>query len=261
MRTQVLNALKQGIVRLRTKGGADPSTLYDLLNGYVTIDGGIKSRPGTVQDATLPAGTKGLCAFDGGLVVFSDSAKTGMPAGYTCAVLPHPTDQTQTITEIHFAAPFLGHLFVVAEFANGDIFYYWVAGATTWSASANYNAGDSVHPTVPNGYVYTIGEAELPQVWQANKAYGVGDVVVPSTLNNWKYTCIEADGDHPSSGAAEPDWPTADGATITEDTQDAQTPVVPPMIPSQPPGGDRYMNPGGSGGNPRTRIGVGVSRL
>ena len=55
-----INALTAGINRLRTKGGASNDGLYDLLNGYVTLAGTIVSRPGTVEDATLPAGTVGL---------------------------------------------------------------------------------------------------------------------------------------------------------------------------------------------------------
>lgn len=248
MRTQVLNTLKSGINRLRTKGGVDPSSLYDLLNGYVTIDGGTQSRPGTVEDATLPAGTVGLVAFNGAMVVFSGAPVTGMPSGYTCIVLPHPTDQTQTIKIIHFAAPFLGKLFVVVEFANGDIFYYWLAGADTWVADHAYNITDMVEPTVPNGYVYKIGNNQFPQAWQPNQNYVVGDVVVPTVLNGWKFTVIEADGTNPASGGTEPVWPTSDGATVTEEHDDSTTPTLPPQLPPNDPGGTRYGNPSGGVG-------------
>jgi hypothetical protein len=189
----------------------------------------------------------GLCAFNGAMVVFSGQPVTSMPTGYTCVVLPHPTDQTQVLTTIHFAGPFLGKLFVVAEFANGDIFYYWLTATSTWQADHDYSVTDSVQPTVPNGYVYIISASELPQAWQPNYAYKVGDVVVPTTLGAWKYTCIEADGDNPSSGSTEPDWPTADGATVTEDIDQSTTPTAPPTVPPADPGGGRYGNPGGSG--------------
>lgn len=248
MRTQVLNTLKAGINRLRVKGGANPSALYDLLNGFVTIDGSVESRPGTTEDATLPAGTKGLCAFDGALVVFSGAAVGSMPAGYSCVILPHPTDPTQAIKTIHFAAPFLGKLFVVAEFTNGDIFYYWLAGANTWQADHAYNITDTVEPSTPNGLVFKIGNSQFPQAWQPGKNYAVGDVVVPTTLNGWKFTVIEADGANPSSGTTEPDWPTSDGATVTEEHDESPAPAAPPQTPPSNPGGDRYGNPGGSGG-------------
>lgn len=233
-----LNALKAGINRLRTKGGADPSSLYDLVNGYVTIDGSIQSRPGTMRDAALPAGTKGLCAFDGGMVVFSDSPKT-MPAGYTCEVLAHPTDDTQTIAEIHFAAPFMGFIYVAAEFANGDVFHYWLQSGGTWTASTMYKVGDTVLPTVRNGLRYQTVLKSNPAAWAPNVPRAVGDVVQPTVYNGWKYTVVEVAGDSPSSGATEPDWPELNGAQVSEDVDATPTPAPPPVT-SDAPGGDRY---------------------
>ncbi len=61
-RIVTLNAAKGGINRLRVKGGADPSTLYDLVNGYVDQAGVLCSRPGTENTVVLPGGaTKGMC--------------------------------------------------------------------------------------------------------------------------------------------------------------------------------------------------------
>lgn len=251
-----LNVLKAGINRLRTKGGADPSSLYDLLNGYVTIDGGVASRPGTNEDATLPAGTVGLCAFDGGLVVFSDSPKTGMPAGYTCEVLRYPNDPgatPPTLSKVHFAAPFLGHLYVVAEFSTGEIFHYWLlatgtdANVKTWAPNTQYNVDAIVQPAVPNGFYYKPANTQFPQAWQSNHAYELNDVVVPTVLNGWKYTCIEADGANPASGSTEPVWPTADGATVSEEINEQPPAPVVPSTPTTNPGGDRYSNAAGGG--------------
>ena len=92
-RSVVLNALKQGISRVRVKGGADPSTLYDLVNGFVTIDGSTQSRPGTRQDVKLPAGTKGLMAFSGGFLVFSHVPTPITGSKYSCEVLVDPNDR------------------------------------------------------------------------------------------------------------------------------------------------------------------------
>jgi hypothetical protein len=262
-----LNTLKAGINRLRTKGGADPSSLYDLLNGYVTIDGSTQSRPGTTEDATLPAGTVGLCAFNDGLVVFSDSAKTGMPDGYTCLVLPYPNDPGDTpptLTKIHFAAPFLGHLYVVAEFSTNEVFHYWLLATGTdatvqaWQPDHQYNVTDSVVPTVQNGFYYKPANTEFPPAWLPDHNYVLGDVVVPTTLNGWKYTVIEVDGDNPASGSTEPVWPTSDGATVTEDINEASQPIVPPVTPPNDPGGDRYGNPGGAGNLQTPGQGVGA---
>ena len=42
-----LSAVQAGITRLRTKGGASPESLYDLINGYVTAARTIAPRPGS----------------------------------------------------------------------------------------------------------------------------------------------------------------------------------------------------------------------
>ena len=235
-----LNALKAGINRLRTKGGADPSSLYDLVNGFVTIDGSIQSRPGTVRHAALPAGTKGLCAFDGGMVVFSSTPQT-MPAGYTCEVLSHPTDDTQTIVEIHFAAPFMGFLYVVAEFSNGDVFHYWLQSGGTWEALTMYRANDTVLPTVKNGLRYQAVMNDNPVAWAPSVPRAVGDVVQPTVYTGWKYTVIAVDGDNPASGLIEPDWLESDGAIVYEDQDNTPTPTT-PTPGTGSPGGDRYSN-------------------
>lgn len=150
-----LNVLKQGISRIREKGGADPSTLFDLVNGYVTIDGSANARTGTRQDVFLPAGTKGLMAFNGAFIVFSNVVTPIADSRYECEVLIDKEDATQAIKEIYFASPFLGWPYVVAEFANGDVYHFWLQGGKPWQADTTYMPGDLVTPTVPNGFVYS----------------------------------------------------------------------------------------------------------
>jgi hypothetical protein len=58
------------MTRLRSKGGASPETLYDLLNGYITLAGTIRPRPGTQTDITLPEDTKGMVAHNCRIYVF-----------------------------------------------------------------------------------------------------------------------------------------------------------------------------------------------
>lgn len=246
MRTVTLNALKQGISRIRVKGGADPSSLYDLVNGYVTIDGSIQSRPGTSQDVALPAGTKGLCAFDGAMVVFSHVTTPIDDPRYQCEVLVNPNDADQPIKEIHFAAPFLGYLYVVAEFDNGDVYHYWLQRGTAWSAGTAYKAGDLVEPTTPNGLAYraTRDSAALPS-WAASVPRAMGDQIEPTEYNDFYYTAVEVAGDSPASGTVEPDWPTTDGGQVMEDTYgtgQGGTSTTPPPSTNQPGSGtvDRY---------------------
>lgn len=229
MRVVALNALTSGISRLRTKGGADPQTLYDLENAFVTIAGTIKSRPGTVQHAALPAGTKGLCAFNGGLVVFSDQEQT-MPDGFTCEVLTHPTNSELTLAEIHFAGPFLGYLYVVAEWSDSSVFHYWLRSADEWQAETAYKEGDLVQPTEPNGFVYRayrLNAAGTP--WAPNVARTIGDVVEPTTPSGYQHTVVDTLGTNPRSGEVEPGWATTAGGITIEDADNPSATTTAPV--------------------------------
>jgi len=230
-RIVTLTAIKGGINRLRTKGGADPATLYDLVNGYVDQAGVPRSRPGSKTKVNLPVGaTKGMCAYDGKLIVFSHVPQD-IPASTPvteCEVLKHPTTPDLPLKEIHFAGPFLGYLYVAAEFINGDVYHYWLQRGTTWEPGKVYLPGALVVPTDPNGIAYQLdsGIETLP-VWVRNVARTVGEVVVPTTDNGYKYTVTDAFGPAPRSGAIEPTWPTSEGATVFEDSDVATpTPVV-----------------------------------
>lgn len=231
-----LNVLKGGINRLRAKGGANPSSLYDLVNGYVAIDGSVRSRHGTQRTVALPAGTKGLVAFNGAMVVFSNVVTPITTAGYSCAVLVDPNDAKQAIKEIHFAAPFMGYLYVVAEFANGDVFHYWLQGGTTWTADTVYHAGVIVTPSTPNGMAYKAVRAGAPlPSWSAAAKHATGDQIEPTVYNDFYYRAVNTLGANPSSGAIEPAWPVSEGAQVNEDTE--TTPFAGVVVPStQPPG-------------------------
>lgn len=89
-----LTAISGGINRLRTKGGADKNSLFDLLNGYVTQAGTVKVREGTSRKANIATysgvgTTKGLLAYQGNLHVFSNQV-VSVPAGFELHVLNHP---------------------------------------------------------------------------------------------------------------------------------------------------------------------------
>lgn len=250
-----LNAASGGINRQRIKGGPKPDNLYDILNGYVDDSGAVVSRPGVVQQHDLPAGTIGMCAFAGGLVVFSHVVVGAAPAGVTVEVLPHPLDVNDVpLREIHYAGPFLGSLYVTAEFEDGVVCDYWLETAETWQANRNYLPDALVQPTTPNGYAYRASRTGSPGVvWAAGVERAVGDVVEPRVFNGFEYVCIEAEGSPPRSGATEPNWPAAAGAIMIEE---ADVDLAPPSSQQQPPGSavpPRYTNPGGSvpsgGGN------------
>lgn len=133
---------------------------------------------------------------------------------------------TIALEKIHFAEPFMGALYVAAEFENGNIYHYWLQPGTQWEASKVYQLGDLVYPAIPTGYVYKavrLGSAYPPWAANASRSDGttsgyVQSMIEPTTYNGFYYTCIATTGSNPRSGTTEPDWPTEDGATVIEST-------------------------------------------
>lgn len=249
MRLELLASLKTGMTRLRQKGGASATALYDLLNGWIDQSGSPQARQGTTPIHRLPPLTKGLCFFKGKMVVFSHVPTDPGHEDFVCIVLRHPDGNETPIQRIWFSEPFVGQLYIVAEFVNGDVYHYWAIDADTWQADTFYLQGGLVQPTVPNGLTYSAARVGEPgPAWQAGVARQVGDIIEPTVYNGFYYECVATYGDSPASGATEPTWPTTTGAQVTEETSgnNVAPPVsggVPPPGGSVPPG---YENPGGS---------------
>jgi len=258
-----LTVIQGGINRLRTKGGANTQALYDLLNGYVTSQKTVKVRQGTIRTQSLSSTTKGLVAFKGGFHTFAHTT-VSVPAGYTLHILTHPLSGGDTlvpISKIHFAAPFMGFLYVVAEFEPtntavvdaGLIWHYWLQEGTTWVKNTVYQIGDIVTPATKNGLAYkAVRLSAINPVWTANTAESVNDLVEPSVPNGYFFKVTSADGDNPGTGTVEPTWPTVEGQTVTEDTQaganttDGSTPGSAPQPSASLPSSDtttKYDNP------------------
>jgi hypothetical protein len=228
MRIQPLSTANAGMTRLRSKGNAAPATLYDLLNGYITIAGSINARPGTQTEITLPSSTKGLVAHKSKLYTFNHvPAETSNPDKYVVAVLRHPTDPSIALEQIHFAAAFVGFLYVAAQFTDGNVWHYWLEELDAWSASTDYMIGDRVFPETENGYAYKATRPGSPnEAWAANVERSVGDIVEPTTYNGFKYTVIATTGTNPTSGSTEPDWPAEAGAQIIEYSEGADSTTI-----------------------------------
>lgn len=240
-----LNTAAGGINRQRIKGGPKPDTLYDLLNGYVDGSGAVQSRPGTRTVFKLPAGTRGMCAFDGEMVVFSHKVVEDIPDGVKLEVLTHPQSPDIPLATIHFAGPFLGPLYVTAEFDDGQVFDYWLRSTDTWKAETAYRLDQLVQPSVPNGYVYRPHRLTDPgEIWAPSVERDVGDVVEPTVANGFEYEAVEAYGSPPRSGTVEPEWPTEAGAVVVEES-DVETTPPPTQTPPPPAVPPRYENPGG----------------
>jgi hypothetical protein len=242
---------KQGMTRLRNKGGASKDSFYTLRNCYVTSDRSVVPRPGSVLDTTLPAGvTKGLMMFRGKLYVFSSEYVEITNPKYRLIVLQHPDgNNTSDLLEIHFAQPFLGYPYVVASFVDDPdtAYHYWLEGEgeadVAWQADTTYELNEIVQPTVQTGYTYRATRLGPPgETWKAGVERDVGDVIEPTTQNGYEYVAIEAYGTPARSGTTEPDWPAKEGATVIEEADLSGTPTpttTPP--PTVPPGTtDRY---------------------
>lgn len=195
MRPSPLYNLKQGINRLRVKGGANPSSLYDLVNGWITVDGSVNPREGTIRAQALNGNTKGLMANDGVFNVFSITQQS-VPSGYADNLLINPNDATQTIKTIWFAKPFMGFPYVVAEFANGDIFHYWLQNAGKWAPNTVYTTGTLILPlTTPTGLAYLAQRVSaVNPIWQPETGIALGTVVEPTEYTGFQYKAVAIAG-------------------------------------------------------------------
>lgn len=223
--SQITFTDKSSVVRTFTTASATYSNTPGVLSGWIW---------------TLPA------------ALFTDGDTYALTFGET-AVVPVP------LKEIHFAQPFMGFLYVVAEFdvsqapeaaAIGDTFHYWLQTSGEWAANTVYQVGQVISPTVGNGFQYQAVRVSSPNpVWTANTQEALDNIVEPSVPNGYFYTVTTVDGSNPSTGSTEPTWPTSTDATVIENTTTAGNDVVATAAP-QPaanapaPGvGGKYTNP------------------
>lgn len=232
MRQETLTTVKGGLNRLRTKGAALKDSLFELLNGFVTVERTIQVRPGTILDETLPSGTVGLVSFEGAFHVFASSAVGGLPSNYVLHILRLP-DPARTVTKIHFAKPFLGILYISAEFDDGSVFHFWLRPGTTWVASTNYVFNFITEPAADNGFVYrALRNGNANPTWTEGAPRAVNDRVEPTTASEFYFEVTQIFGDKAISGVVEPDWADAvDGQLINENVDGANVPAV-----ATPPG-------------------------
>ena len=221
----------RGMTRLRDKGGASPTTLFELTNAYIDIDGTARPRPGTDVFALLPAGTKGLISHNGKLHVFSAVPIESTDPKIVINTLRHPTIDGTPLLQIHFASPFMGFLYVAAEFSDGLIQHYWVEALGNWEAGTSVRLGQRVSPSDANGYVYKVVRlGGIKPKWAPGVERTVGDEIEPTSQNGFRYEVVSTTGANPASGDVEPNWPAENGALIVERTSGNEDPV---SIPSE----------------------------
>jgi len=142
------------------------------------------------------------------------------------------------LKEIHFAAPFMGFLYVVAEFATdggtglGTVFHYWLQTSGTWAANTIYQAGQIISPVTANGLTYKAVRLKTPNPsWAPSTLEALNNIVEPTVANGYKFTATKIDGLNPLTGSTEPTWPTTDGATVVEETERTNTGIVTTAAP------------------------------
>lgn len=215
----MLGNFRTGINRLREKGGASPEAFYDLVNGHLTSARSVRNRPAAIHAFVRPPGTKGLMLFRDKFVVFSSENVASTDPQIEVEILKHPNPESSaTLSNIHYAMPFLNYPYVVAEWSDGVIKHYWLETAESWQANHVYREGQVIMPTVPSGYGYRatrLGGAAQP--WAANVERAIGDKVEPTTPSGFEHTVIDVQGDKPRSGATEPTWAKTEGGITYED--------------------------------------------
>lgn len=251
MRQVLLAADKEGINRLKNKGGASLKVFYDMENARLDQAAGVVPRPGLVVDATVP-GTKGLFGYGGLKHVFA-AAVVAVPPGYRLNILPHPTNPARTIAAIPYVGVLLGRLFVVARFDNGDVYYYWLTQPSSWAASRVYGFRQGVQPTAPNGFYYLATNADTTTpLWSAGQTKAVGNFVQPTTHNGFRFEATAVAGAAPvRTSTTEPVWPTTEGATVVEYNYGGTLPPAPTTpTPTYPPGVYDEFAPFGDASDP-----------
>lgn len=217
-------------IRLATEeGGPAPSDSFEFFT--FTDTHGIE-RTFNVADSYDPNGYDGTTFRewtwnlpDDPAEVFTEGESYTITFDATTATTTSVKGNTIPLEKIHFAEPFMGALYVIAEFSNGNVYHYWLQQGEQWEANKVYKAGDIVYPETPTGLVYRasrFGSANppwAPSVVRYDGTEGSNyepSVIEPTVYNDYYYTCIATTGASPRSGLTEPAWPTEDGATVTE---------------------------------------------
>ncbi len=170
-----------GLDLRRSRSMAAANVLQVLTNCYITNGRAIKKRPCFPKIATLEAGTVGLKAAGGKLnTFFAGATVTHADPLFQARRVDHPSGGL-TVTKCHYGELFNGFLYCAVEYSDGSVKHHYLDDPGAWQPLTAYALSDARRPTAANGFRYVVTVAG-------------------------------------NSGAAEPAWPTAVGATVVDGT-------------------------------------------
>ena len=128
----VLENFKGGLDSTRPELANESNTLIKAVGVDLSRGGDIVKAKAFAARYTLPADTFGLASIGANQVVFGSAAAPTLPVGVVYQRLQH-SDSTTAMAKVIDVQKFAGLLYVIAEFADGQIFHYYDgARITSW---------------------------------------------------------------------------------------------------------------------------------
>lgn len=135
----VIEDFKAGLDTRKSAFTTPPGALLRCNNAHIGRGAEIEKRKAFALHSDLSAtpGTAGLVPAGGILYVFGSSDLDQPPEGVSYQKLAHPDDSSIALTAVLSADAFAGRVYVVAEFADGQVFHYYDGTrVTAWDAIA-----------------------------------------------------------------------------------------------------------------------------
>lgn len=134
-----ISDFKYGLDRRRPRVAGVPGTLWNLKNAHISRGGDIERAKKFVAKHSLPENTFGLGIIREQLYVFgSVSTPSGMPIGVEYQRLQAPS--SAAMTSVLDVKAFDGKLYVIAEFADGNVYHFYDGSRVTdWDDRADAN--------------------------------------------------------------------------------------------------------------------------
>lgn len=142
MAVVAIGDFKAGMDRRRKRVAGSAGSLWTLKDAHITRGGDIERRKKFVATYALPVGTFSLASVRSQLYAFgsADLAST-MPLGVQYQRLQAPS--TPAMSRVLDVKLFQGKLYVIAEYANGNVYHFFDGSrVTTWDAIVTANAND-----------------------------------------------------------------------------------------------------------------------